>query len=85
MDRGSNGSTRGERRFYVVTEKILNGDEPLRPDWDIEGTTGYDFLSLLNGLFVDRTTARVPSLYRRFTGSAAFGRSGFRQQAADSA
>ncbi|WP_181706229.1 malto-oligosyltrehalose synthase [Chthonobacter rhizosphaerae] len=33
-------------------EKILGEDEPL-PDWPVEGTTGYETLNLVNGLFVD--------------------------------
>ena len=59
------------RRCYVVTEKILVGNENLRADWDIEGTTGYDFLGLVNGLFVDRDRRRVfHRLYESFTGSS---------------
>lgn len=59
------------RRFYVVTEKILVGDERLHSDWEVEGTTGYDFLSLMNGLFVDRGRRRVfQRLYRSFTGES---------------
>lgn len=38
---------------YVVIEKILVRDERLRTNWAVHGTTGYDFLNLLNGLFVD--------------------------------
>jgi len=38
---------------YVAAEKILVGNEQLRRSWNIEGTTGYDFLNILNGLFVD--------------------------------
>ncbi|MEA2692302.1 MAG: (1-_4)-alpha-D-glucan 1-alpha-D-glucosylmutase, partial [Acidobacteriota bacterium] len=38
---------------YVVAEKILEPGERLPADWPIEGTTGYDFLNLVNGLFVD--------------------------------
>jgi (1->4)-alpha-D-glucan 1-alpha-D-glucosylmutase len=37
----------------VVVEKILVRDERLRPDWAVHGTTGYEFLNLVNGLFVD--------------------------------
>lgn len=60
---------RGERPFYLVVEKILTGDEPLRPDWPIAGTTGYDFLALLNGLFVDPDGLEALRLaYRRLTG-----------------
>lgn len=38
---------------YVVVEKILAADETLPPDWPVAGTTGYEFLNLVNGLFVD--------------------------------
>ncbi len=37
----------------VFVEKILGSDEPLPVEWPVRGTTGYDFLNLLNGLFVD--------------------------------
>lgn len=60
------------RPFYIVTEKILSGDEGLRSDWAIEGTTGYDFLGLVNGLFVDRNRRRAfHRLYQAFTGQVA--------------
>ena len=36
----------------LVVEKILEGDEALRPDWPIDGTTGYDRLRDINGLFI---------------------------------
>jgi (1->4)-alpha-D-glucan 1-alpha-D-glucosylmutase len=38
--------------LYVLAEKILGEGEPLPRDWAIDGTTGYDFLNLLGGLFV---------------------------------
>ena len=57
------------RTFYIVVEKILSGNEPLRAEWTVEGTTGYGFLNLLNGLFVDRGKEKAfHQLYRRFTG-----------------
>ncbi len=40
---------------YVVVEKILIGDERLPPDWCTAGTTGYDFIGTVNGLFVEPT------------------------------
>src|SRR5262247_1287233 len=46
-----------ERPFYVAVEKILGYDERLRESWAAQGTTGYDFLNLLNGLFVDTQNA----------------------------
>ena len=59
----------GRRRIYLAAEKILVGNEELRPGWAIEGTTGYGFLNLLNGLFVDASKARYfQRLYRKFTG-----------------
>lgn len=62
----------GDRRpsqFYVVVEKILVGDERLRDDWPASGTTGYDFLNDLNGLYVDGSARRrFNELYARFTG-----------------
>jgi len=55
--------------FFVIAEKILTGDERLRPTWAIEGTTGYGFLNFLNGLFVDGSTRRAfHRLYERLTG-----------------
>jgi (1->4)-alpha-D-glucan 1-alpha-D-glucosylmutase len=40
---------------YVVVEKILASDERLPRPWITEGTTGYEFLNILNGLFVARS------------------------------
>lgn len=53
---------------YVVVEKILGHNEPLSADWPVHGTTGYDFLNLLNGVFVDtRKDLAFQQLYERFT------------------
>jgi len=38
--------------LFIVVEKILGKDEPLPEAWPIQGTTGYDFLNQVNGLFV---------------------------------
>ncbi|MGO8752009.1 MAG: malto-oligosyltrehalose synthase [Thermoguttaceae bacterium] len=47
-------ATRGLRLpLYVVVEKILGPEEPLPKDWQVAGTTGYDFLNFVGGLFVD--------------------------------
>jgi (1->4)-alpha-D-glucan 1-alpha-D-glucosylmutase len=69
------GEAGGLRRFYIVVEKILARDEVLPPDWPVLGTTGYDFTSTLNALFVDSKGAgALDKIYSRFTGSqAAFG------------
>jgi (1->4)-alpha-D-glucan 1-alpha-D-glucosylmutase len=41
------------RPLYVVVEKIVIPPEKLPEGWDVDGTTGYEFLALVNGLFVD--------------------------------
>ena len=38
---------------WVVVEKILEGEEVLPADWACAGTTGYDALLRVGGLFVD--------------------------------
>ncbi|HZH52194.1 MAG TPA: malto-oligosyltrehalose synthase [Microvirga sp.] len=54
--------------FYIVAEKILEPGEPLRP-WPLAGTTGYDVLNLLDGVFVDSSAAgKFEQLYRTTTG-----------------
>ena len=54
---------------WVVAEKILQPEESLPDDWAISGTTGYDFLNLAGGLFVDpHGEAPLNELYREFTG-----------------
>ena len=41
--------------FLSWRKKFSLATKRLRPGWEIEGTTGYDFLNTLNGLFVDRS------------------------------
>ncbi|MGA0594378.1 malto-oligosyltrehalose synthase [Enterovirga sp. CN4-39] len=53
--------------FYIVVEKILEPGEPLRA-WPIAGTTGYDVLNLMDGVFVDTAAADdFERIYREFT------------------
>ena len=53
--------------FYVVVEKILETDEELPRDWRVAGTTGYDFLNVLNGVFIARNSEQFFStIYFRF-------------------
>ncbi len=40
--------------IYIVVEKILQQKETLPEEWKMEGSTGYDFLSLVNNLFTDK-------------------------------
>ncbi|HEX4374602.1 MAG TPA: malto-oligosyltrehalose synthase, partial [Puia sp.] len=39
---------------YIVVEKILQTEETIPNEWQIEGTSGYDFLGSVNQLMVDR-------------------------------
>src|SRR5437870_3979979 len=45
------------RPFYIVAEKILASGEQLPDHWAVLGTTGYEFLTCLNGIFIDRQQA----------------------------
>jgi (1->4)-alpha-D-glucan 1-alpha-D-glucosylmutase len=54
---------------YVVVEKILAHDEKLPTTWPVAGTTGYDYLALVNGLFIDRVGyAKLQRYWSRFAG-----------------
>jgi (1->4)-alpha-D-glucan 1-alpha-D-glucosylmutase len=58
-----------QKPLFIVVEKILGDKEPLPDDWPVYGTTGYEFLVLVNGLFVDQRHERVfTDIYQRFTG-----------------
>jgi (1->4)-alpha-D-glucan 1-alpha-D-glucosylmutase len=55
--------------LYVVAEKILSEGERLPVDWAVHGTTGYDFLHKLTGLFVDtRQRQAFDRLYHNYIG-----------------
>src|SRR4029078_10206394 len=50
------GELAGERAWIVI-EKILAVEEPLDPSLPVAGTTGYDALREIGGLFVERAGA----------------------------
>ena len=55
--------------YYIVAEKILTGSETLTESWPIYGTTGYNFMNLVNGLFIDPGgERRMDRIYRAFLG-----------------
>ncbi len=59
----------GCRPLYIVAEKILAKGERLPAEWAIQGTTGYELLNLVEGLFVDRTSEKaMTAAYAVFTG-----------------
>ncbi len=54
--------------LWVSTEKILSGGEYLPPDWPCAGTTGYDALGVIGGLFLDPAGAEpLTAAYQRLT------------------
>ena len=55
--------------LYVAAEKILSKGESLPEDWAVYGTTGYDFLNNVNGIFVEPANRdAVDKIYRDFIG-----------------
>ena len=58
---GSRGSSAPEAPLYLLAEKIFLPD-----DWPVDGTVGYDFAHLVNGLFIEKRNERLfTQLYRR--------------------
>jgi (1->4)-alpha-D-glucan 1-alpha-D-glucosylmutase len=58
------------RPLYVLVEKILGKGEPVPAAWPVHGTTGYEFLNALNGLFVEADHATLFSrIYQRWANS----------------
>ena len=53
---------------WITVEKILEPGEQL-PEWPVDGTTGYDAMREVDGVFVDPAAAPVfTELYERLTG-----------------
>ncbi|MCX5108594.1 malto-oligosyltrehalose synthase [Streptomyces sp. NBC_00378] len=56
---------------WTVVEKILTSGEELPADWAVAGTTGYDALHRVDGLFVDPMgAAELVGRYREYAGPA---------------
>jgi glycogen debranching enzyme GlgX/malto-oligosyltrehalose synthase len=47
------GGVDGDKPLYLLAEKILERGEELPRAWAVSGTTGYDFLAAVTGLWVD--------------------------------
>ncbi|HEX2113218.1 MAG TPA: malto-oligosyltrehalose synthase [Alphaproteobacteria bacterium] len=57
-----------DKPFYLVVEKILAPHESVRRGWPIHGTSGYDFLNIVNGVLVDPAgEAALSEIYDRMT------------------
>ena len=56
---------------YTLAEKILMTGRRLPKEWEVTGTTGYDFLNAMNLVLVDEANeGAVDAVYRRFTGDS---------------
>ncbi|MGE0686566.1 MAG: malto-oligosyltrehalose synthase [Dehalococcoidia bacterium] len=56
----------------IWVEKILAPDEVLPAAWPVQGTTGYEYLNYLNGLFVQpKGEPDLTRIYQSFTGDTA--------------
>jgi len=57
--------------IYLVAEKILALGQNLLSRWNVDGTTGYEFMNAVTGLAIEaRNEAAFDAVYRRFTGDA---------------
>jgi (1->4)-alpha-D-glucan 1-alpha-D-glucosylmutase len=55
----------------LIIEKILEPGERIPDEWPVDGTTGYELLAALNGLFVDQAqAARFEALTQHYTGES---------------
>ena len=69
QDPGARSNSNG-LPLYIVAEKILSKGEALPADWAVSGTTGYDFLNQVNGLFVRRASrGAFDKIYGDFIGT----------------
>jgi (1->4)-alpha-D-glucan 1-alpha-D-glucosylmutase len=53
---------------WIIGEKILEPGERFRSEWPIDGTTGYDYLNQVTGLFIDSGNEQeFTEIYGAFT------------------
>ncbi|MUG94315.1 malto-oligosyltrehalose synthase [Scytonema sp. UIC 10036] len=54
---------------YITVEKILQQGEDLPSNWPVQGTSGYDYLNYLNGIFCQtENEEKFTQIYSEFTG-----------------
>ncbi len=55
--------------IYITVEKILDISEQLPASMPVQGTTGYDFMNVVNSVFVDKANEKIfDRMYLSFTG-----------------
>lgn len=53
----------------IIIEKILDTNESIPPNWYIDGTVGYEFLNVLNGIFIQKKNEiYFNKIYKKFIG-----------------
>jgi len=63
---GQHGAASQQAPLYLLVEKILEPGEHLPEQWPVDGTVGYDFANLVNGIFIDRRNEQAfTNLYHR--------------------
>ncbi|HEV2275964.1 MAG TPA: malto-oligosyltrehalose synthase [Acidobacteriaceae bacterium] len=61
--------SRSQGALYTVVEKILEPREYLPSSWPVRGTSGYDFIYLANGIFIQSgNERRFDKLYAQILG-----------------
>jgi maltooligosyltrehalose synthase len=56
--------------LYLVVEKILERNERLPENWPVHGSTGYEFLNDVSGLFVEGASVKAfDAVYAKFIGN----------------
>jgi (1->4)-alpha-D-glucan 1-alpha-D-glucosylmutase len=56
---------------YIAVEKILRAGEEMPESFPVQGTTGYEFISMVDGVFIDsQNEPAMTALYHAFTGEA---------------
>lgn len=48
---------------YVVVEKILGQDEDMPEKWPVQGTTGYEFLAMVNNLLTNEKAEKTFTIF----------------------
>jgi malto-oligosyltrehalose synthase/4-alpha-glucanotransferase len=57
---------------YIVVEKILEPGEDIPKRWPIQGNTGYDYLSIVNNLFTNKSSEEAfTGFYHQLVGEGA--------------
>ncbi|MCH9608786.1 MAG: Maltooligosyl trehalose synthase [Chlamydiales bacterium] len=58
-----------EAPVLTIVEKILARGETLPPQWEVEGTVGYEYMALMTALFVDQRAEEIfTEIYHGFIG-----------------